>query len=1043
MFVNQRVINNFIVIIWIYMPQQSYHIRWSIVFFTAVIVGLLFFWETTHLKIETDILESMPHSDPVLNDARQVITHLPVQDRVFLDLEQAVPDRDKLAGAAGFVTRKLKESGLFSKVGVGDEASHFPELIAHVHNHLPSLLSQSDLEQRIQPLLQPEKIRQVMMQNRQSLEQLEGIGRAEMMAKDPLGFSGLILERLSVLLPSGGVQYHQGQLLSADGRHALIIARIKGSGTDSVRAAQIEKLLADCRKELALYDHSPNQYLLSSVGSYRAALDNETIARRDTRLAIILTTLVIGLLLILAFPRPLIGLLALLPSSVGAIAALFVCSWLFPSMSLLAVGFGGAIMAFTVDLGLTYLLFLDRSYATLGKQAAREVWLAELTAVMTTVGAFLTLLISDFRIMAQIGVFAALGVTFTFTFVHFVFPKIFPAMPPARSRTNRFLQSVVEKFAAPAKWKLAGAFGFALVMLIFAKPVFHVDLQAMNSVSPETLKAEKKIQEIWGNLSGKCYVLLEAPTIENLRQKDERLSAFLAEAMNQEKIKSAMLPSVLFPSDEAARRNFAAWQTFWTPGRLGALENALHDAAGENGFAVDAFDSFWKMMTSSGPVSSPIPKTYFDMLGIAKTADGFAQVTLVSVGSHYNAEEFFSFLHQNSLARLFDAGLFSRQLGNLLKSLFIKIALMVTIGIIALIFLFFLDWRLSLAVLLPSAFALCATMGTLRMIGHPLDIPGIMLWIVILGMGIDYALYYVCSYQRHPDENSPTIKTIQLSIFLSAATTFIGFGVLALAEHSLLRSIGLVSLAGIGYSLIGVYFILPTLMQKIFAPYPFPESDVLAGSQEHLRRTVLRYRHLPGYHRVFARLKILMDPMFRELHQYVKNPRRIIDIGCGYGVPSTWLLEIYPQAKVFGLEPDEERVLIANRVIGTRGYVETGAAPNLPFVEGRVDYALMLDMLHFLTAEEMRLVFDRIYRKLDEGGTLLIRTTIPSEIKVPWKRWLEVVRLKMTGIREHFHQENEITGLMTAAGFSAVVHPSCRSGVEEKWFVGKKVQVEN
>jgi uncharacterized protein len=200
---------------------------------------------------------------------------------------------------------------------------------------------------------------------------------------------------------------------------------------------------------------------------------------------------------------------------------------------------------------------------------------------------------------------------------------------------------------------------------------------------------------------------------------------------------------------------------------------------------------------------------------------------------------------------------------------------------------------------------------------------------------------------------------------------------------------------------------------------------------------------LPGYHRVFARLKILMDPMFRELHRYVKNPRRIMDIGCGYGVPATWLLEIYPQANVFGLEPDEERVLIANRVIGTRGHVETGAAPNLPSVEGRVDYVLMLDMLHFLTAEEMRLVFDRIYRKLDEGGTLLIRATIPSEIKVPWKRWLEVVRLKMTGMREHFHQENEITGLMTAAGFSAVVHPSCRSGVEEKWFVGKKVQVEN
>ncbi len=40
------------------------------------------------------------------------------------------------------------------------------------------------------------------------------------------------------------------------------------------------------------------------------------------------------------------------------------------------------------------------------------------------------------------------------------------------------------------------------------------------------------------------------------------------------------------------------------------------------------------------------------------------------------------------------------------------------------------------------------------------------------------------------------------------------------------------------------------------------------------------------------------------------------------------------RCEVFGLEPDEERVLIANRVIGQRGFVQTGLAPDLPFVEG-------------------------------------------------------------------------------------------------------------
>lgn len=1020
------------------MSQQRYAIRWSIVLFTALAVGLLFLWETTHLKIETDILQSMPHSDPVLNDARSVIAHLPVQDKIFIDLEQSFADAEALAGAASLVAKQLKQSGLFVTVGFADEASHIPGLIAHVQNHLPALFSASELQQKILPLLEPKKISQAMAQNRQSLEQLEGIGKAKMMARDPLGFSGAILEQLSALLPSGDVQFRDGQLLSGDGRHALIIARLPGSGTDTARALQIESLLDQCRQKLAVYAQNKNPYVLSSVGAYRAALDNETIAKRDTRRAILLTTLGIGLLLILAFPRPLIGLLALLPSSVGAIAALFVCSFLFSSISMPAVGFGGAIMAFTVDLGMAYLLFLDKPYATEGKKAAREVWSGELMVVMTTVGAFLTLLLSDFRIMAQVGVFAALGVTFAFAFVHFVFPKIFLSLPPAKRRTNRFLQSAVEKIASPAKWKLMGALCFALTMLCFARPVFNVDLQAMNSVSPATLQAEKNMQKVWGNFSGTCYVFLEASTLEKLLQKNDNLSEFLAQNIQQEKIKGAVLPSALFPSEDRASRNFAAWRAFWTPERLLALQNALRVATIENGFASDAFAPFWKMMTSGQPVSPPVPEAYFEMLGIAKIAAGFVQVTPVPVGKRYDAEEFFGGLHQNNLARLFDAGLFSKKLGELLINLFLKIGTLVSIGVTVLIFLFFFNWRLSLAAMSPIAFALCATLGTLRLIGHPVDIPDIMLWVVVIGMGIDYSLYYICTYQRSPEERSPAMNTIKLSIFLSAATTLIGFGVLALAAHSLLRSIGLVSLLGIGYSLLGVFLILPTLMKKIFAPFDFPSGEIEAGSRQHLSRTVLRYRLLPGYYRLFARLKIIMDPMFCELSQYVRNPRRIMDIGCGYGVPATWLLEIYPQAKVYGLEPEEERVLVANRAIGNRGLVETGGAPNLPDVEGQVDYALMLDMIHYLTDDEASLVFSRIYGKLEEGGSLIIRATVPSKIKAPWKRWLEVMRLKVAGRREQFRSENEIAGLMSAAGFLVVASPSCRTGVEEKWFAGKK-----
>jgi len=99
----------------------------------------------------------------------------------------------------------------------------------------------------------------------------------------------------------------------------------------------------------------------------------------------------------------------------------------------------------------------------------------------------------------------------------------------------------------------------------------------------------------------------------------------------------------------------------------------------------------------------------------------------------------------------------------------------------------------------------------------------------------------------------------------------------------------------------------------------------------------------------------------------------------------------------------------------------------------------MLDMLHLITDEELALVLGRIFDKLENGGTLLIRATVPSERKIPWKRWIEAIRLKWTGTPERFRREEEIAGFMNAAGFSVRVHASPSAGVEEKWFRGEKV----
>ena len=97
---------------------RKYKINWPIIFIVAAMVAGLSFWESKNLKIETDILESMPHKDPVLADACLIVKHLPVQDKVFINLEQTLPDRDQLISTAVALSDKLSQSGLFTKVGI-------------------------------------------------------------------------------------------------------------------------------------------------------------------------------------------------------------------------------------------------------------------------------------------------------------------------------------------------------------------------------------------------------------------------------------------------------------------------------------------------------------------------------------------------------------------------------------------------------------------------------------------------------------------------------------------------------------------------------------------------------------------------------------------------------------------------------------------------------------------------------------------------------------------------------------------------------------
>jgi ubiquinone/menaquinone biosynthesis C-methylase UbiE len=613
-------------------------------------------------------------------------------------------------------------------------------------------------------------------------------------------------------------------------------------------------------------------------------------------------------------------------------------------------------------------------------------------------------------------------------------------MPPARRKKKVLLERFVNMIAlSGGKYKAYAALGFAVVMLFFAKPEFRVDLSSMNSVTKETIAAENLVTTVWGKILNKIYMMSEAENVRELQRVGDRLSVMLDQEVASGMLRSVFIPSMIFPGEERGKQNFNSWKKFWNENRKVEFKANIQRISSDTGFSDNAFEPFLNMIDQNEYRETEIPEKFFSLLGISRTHDksGLVLFSSLTPGGSYQADPFFDRFHASGNTKIFDPNLFSERLGKLLSHTFLKMLVIISFSLLILLLPYFMDWKLTVVSLIPVIFSFVCTLGTMKLIHHPLDIPSLMLSIVILGIGSDYSLYLVRSSQRYMDESHPFQSQVRLAIFLASISAAIGFGALGLSEHALLKSMGLIPLLGIGYTLIGTFMILPPLLKYFFLPVSLEESagNLVPGSRVHRNRVMRRYQFMETYPRMFAWFKMKLDPMFHDFASFVKSPETIIDIGSGFGIPIVWLLELFPHARVYGIEPDIARVRVASRAIGDRGSIVQGSAPDVPDVPVLADVAVMLDMIHYLTDDELKLTLKKLAGLLRPEGRLIIRVTIPLKEPAPWYRQVEKIRLKIWGIRSYYRDPDEIEVLISQAGFKiSKIQPSGQNR-EETWFM--------
>jgi hopanoid biosynthesis associated RND transporter like protein HpnN len=120
----------------------------------------------------------------------------------------------------------------------------------------------------------------------------------------------------------------------------------------------------------------------------------------------------------------------------------------------------------------------------------------------------------------------------------------------------------------------------------------------------------------------------------------------------------------------------------------------------------------------------------------------------------------------------------------------------------------------TLLAMLPMGLGFAQLLGLLGWLGIPLNPANMIVLPLILGIGIDDGVHVVHDFLRQETDYQMSSSTAT-GVFLTSATTMIGFGSMMIASHAGLRSLGQVLTLGVFCCLVSSVLVLPAILGRI------------------------------------------------------------------------------------------------------------------------------------------------------------------------------------------------------------------------------------
>jgi len=779
--------------------------------FTACLTLLLLLgaWQCRHgWPLSFDLLTLIPTTTAVnLDEPAAVPLRQQAQARVQAPLSRQVlalvghADADAALAGAQQLAARWRASGLYAQVEL-ELSIDIPTLRAQILQQRLSLLPAAERE-----LLLHDPETYARQRARELTDPFSSSGLIPL----PQDWLGLARRSEAVLQPAAdsALRYDLAsgtlQTESAGNTWLLLRAHTRTDAFDATDFNAIDanasraSLLEQITQDRAALAASGAQLLVAGGPLYADA--GRTQAKREISVIGTGATLGIVLLLLLTL-RHARALLALAPVVVGLLAGAVVCIAVFGSIHILTLVIGASLIGVAVDFPLHWL---GKSYGMSPWQAqpALQHVLPGLTMSLTaSLIGYLALVFTPFIALQQTAVFSAAGLLGAYACTVCLLPPWLrrwqprPWLPLLRLAQALLHSAAQLRKGFAARPMLAWLTGLTLAagaLLGINRLSLHDDLRLWLGLPPELLQQAQRIGELTGVSPTGQFFLVQADNADELLRRQARLTRELDDLVHHGVLGDYhALSQIVAPV--AAQRALAehvaklidrpaVWQPLTEVGvPLNALNVELQTLHRLSPVSIDdalrgqhaaRWQSLWLGQYGGQAAGLVTLSNLRNAAALQAAAPLFAQripgVTWVDPSGELN--QLFADT-RNTAAQL---KLLSYLVAALLLGWFWGRASV---------------WR----ILAPPLLAVMASLAVLGFLGQSLTLFGLFGLLLVSALGVDYAIFMHESVAGRPAS--------LVGILLSAATTLLSFGLLALSQTPAIANFGLSVALGVAFSLL-------------------------------------------------------------------------------------------------------------------------------------------------------------------------------------------------------------------------------------------------